>query len=332
MAGSPKRVCYQCALPILEKSIVVCPRCGANDFDPRRSRPRQVIVPKPPELPYPWTQLSLDYGGTVLLSGNRGSGKSTICMTAEPSKLMSSEQENQQVASMWYRVCPDKPIPIISTVHTVEELDEDLRQLQEGELAVMDSVSQLQAGQQSGKILEGAIEHIRSVGARAIFIAQFTKDGDMLGPNMLAHLVDVYATIPDDPTGMRRLSFIKNRFGDLFTSYFAIGPRGVTEQKFRYAYSVEGSAGNYHFHLFPMSGAKMAGIYNAIKEIGGIDIMGTASAAIECPAYPNGFAEPDDVERRRKFAEDHGMRWLDPETVNELIQKRLVEKAMEEQC
>lgn len=323
MAGSRKAVCYNCAYPITDASIVVCPRCGSTDFDPRRSRPKKVIPAKPPELPFPWTHLALDHGGTALLSGNRGSGKTTISMTAGPARLMSSEQENQQVSSTWYRVCAEKEVPIISTVHSVEELNEDLHQLQEGELAVMDSVSQLQAGPQSGKILEASIEHIRKVGARAIFIAQFTKDGDMLGPNMLAHLVDAYLTIPDDPTGMRRLSAIKNRFGDLFTTYFSLGNNGVIPQHFKYAYSVEGSAGNYHLHMFPMGGAKMAGIYSAIKEVGGMDIMGTASAAIECSAYPNGFAEPDDCERRRRFAEDHGLRWITPEEAGSAIESAL---------
>lgn len=256
----------------------------------------------------------------MLLSGGPGSGKTTICIAANPNIISSSEQENEQVAGIWYRVHKERPSPILTNCTTWEELAEDLMVLQEGELGLVDSISQLAAGPHTPLVLRRAVKNIREKGAVAIFITQYTKDGEMLGPNELRHMVDVVATIPDDPFGLRRLSVVKNRFGALFTQYFSLGEEGVKEQSFRWAYSVEGPPGRYSLHLFPMSGAKWAGIFSAFEEAG-VRVEGVASAAVTSSIYETGFVEPDDVEWRMKFAADHGLAWIDPEQAVSLISR-----------
>lgn len=319
-----RRVCYNCALPITKTEIQVCPRCGSQDIDNRRARPQKTEKRSVIKLPHPWAQLELDAGGTVLLSGNAGSGKTSIAMIARPTRYISTEQEIEQVSHSWYRINPDLPAPLLSNCYTWEQLAEDLIGLDANDLVIVDSISQFATGDEVKEIVKTIIEQVREAQARAIFIAQFRKDGVMLGPNELRHQVDALATIPDDRTGLRRLAVEKNRFGGLFAKYFSLGAHGVGEEIFPYAYSVEGSAGKYGLHLFPTSGGKLVGILKAMVNAD-MFIEGYASAAVECRGYKHGFAEPNDVEWRRSFAEDHGLTWVNPELAHQLIQEHLTE-------
>ena len=319
-----RRVCFRCAFPISDSSIMICPRCKTEDIDVRRAMPKKTEPRKATSLPFPWDKLSLPQGGTVLLSGGPGSGKTTICIGANPTLYITTEQEIEQVGDNWYRLHDNLHAPLITNCYTWENLDEDLIGLDEDALVIVDSVSQFVSGPESADVVKQVIEKVRDAQARCIFIAQFRKDGVMLGPNELNHQVDVLATIPDDKTGMRRLAVTKNRFGGLFTNYFALDATGILPQDFNYAYTVEGSAGNYSLHLYPLGGAKMDGIFKTMVSHG-IFIEGMASAAIECTGYRTGFAEPQDAVWRRSFAEDHGLLWIDPVTAKELIQKKLEE-------
>ena len=259
-------------------------------------------------------------GGTVIVSGNAGSGKTSTCMKLSPTLFVSTEQEIQEVAHAWYRIMGEEaPVPMITNAYDWEQLNNDLMTLNRGDRVIVDSISQLSSGPEASMIVKEIIERIRKAGATAWFIAQFTKAGDMLGPNMLNHMVDVVATIPDDALGMRQLSAKKNRFGSLFSQYFTFGEGGtLVEQEFRYAYTVEGSAGKYRLHLYPMGGAKLGGIFDVLADAG-VSIEGYASAAVKCRGYQTGFAEPDDSMWRRKFAEQHNLQWLSPEEAHQIL-------------
>lgn len=315
-----RRVCYWCALPINEPHIQICPRCGGSDIDSRRARPSKQEPRLIDPLPHPWHRLQMREGGTVILSGNKGSGKTSICLKLSPTLFISTEQEIEEVAHAWYRIMANSgvQVPIITNTYSWEQLEEDLLQLKRGDRVIVDSISQLATGPESSDVVRRVIEHVRKAGAVAVFIAQFTKDGGMLGPNMLNHMVDVVCTIPDDDLGLRRLTASKNRFGSLFAQYFTLTGNGVEEQDFPYAYSVEGSAGNYSLRLFPMKPSKFGGIFDALVDAGCL-IEGYASCAIACRGYRAGFAEPSDVEWRRIFAEQHGLEWITPENAHQMI-------------
>jgi hypothetical protein len=236
---------------------------------------------------------------------------------------MSSEQEIEKVKQNWWRVVgnhEENPrIPLLSGISSWEELEEDILDLDEDDIIVVDSISQLAAPHHAARIVGRVIERVRIARARAFFIAQFTKDGDMLGPNELRHLVDVIGKIPDDPTGLRRLSVEKNRYGSPFSQYFGLDAQGVTSQDFPFCYSVEGSANKFRLQLYPMSGgAKLTGIFDELAERG-IRVMGCASAAIACSLYPGGYAEPPDAPWRRAFAEAHGLVWITPAMAREIM-------------
>lgn len=257
------------------------------------------------------------------MSGNKGSGKTSICMKTEPTLFISTEQEIEEVSHAWYRIMGEEAtVPLMTNCYNWEELQEDLLSLKKGDRVIVDSISQFSTGPESSDIVKTIIERVRKTGAIAWFIAQFTKQGDMLGPNMLNHMVDVVCTIPDDNLGMRRLSASKNRFGSLFSRYFALTGEGVTEQSFDYAYTVEGSVGNYSLHLYPQNGAKLSGVFQELEKAG-VMLEGLASAALACRGYRTGFAEPSDIAMRREFAEEHGLKWITPVDARELIRETM---------
>ena len=308
------RLCFECALPIMDKGVAICPRCGSQDLDDRHSRPKKTKPRFAPPLPFPWHTMRFELGGTGLISGNKGSGKTSTTMKMGPTRFLTSEQHPEKVGHLFYRFnqITDKP-PLIASVSSWEQLAEDLIGLTEKDLVIVDSISQLAEPHFAGRIVGECIQLVQRSSARAWFVAQFTKDSRMLGPNELNHLVDVVAKIPDDNLGMRRLILEKNRFGRLSSTYFGIDDTGIVKPSFEWAYSVEGPAGNYKLHMYPMKrGAVFNGVFSKLEEAGIGPLQGFASAAIPSGIYLTGFAEPDDVRMRQLFAEAHGLEWLSP--------------------
>lgn len=322
-----RRVCFECSRPVPDENDEICPYCGSQDIDERHARPSKTEPIVIPTAPFPWNHQALRHGCTLILTGGPGSGKTSSCIKLDPKLYVTTEQEIQEVAHAWYRLMPHRPAPLISNVYAPHELYEDLAFLEAGEIGVVDSISQFSDGPEASKIMKKVIEETRRKGAILIFIAQFTKAGDMKGPNMLNHMVDAIVEIPDDPLGMRQLTAKKNRFGDLWSQYFTFTKHGeLVEQPFDYAYTVEGSAGNYRLHLFPMSGAKLDGILKELAE-NNILIEGMASAAVKSRGYQHGFAEPPDSDRRKEFAIRHGLQWVGPEEACELLKQNLMGEA-----
>lgn len=316
-----KSVCYTCGHSV-EDGAKSCHFCGGTDIDPRRARPMKTEPKLLPPLPFPWNQLTLRHGATVILSGDAGSGKTSSCIKLRPHLYASSEQELVEVGHAWHRLMPNEEPPILTSCSSWEELHQDVLTLDSGQIGVLDSVSQLSDGPESNKQVKSVIEAVREREAIFIFIAQFTKDGMMKGNNMLNHMVDVICKIPNDPLGLRQLKAEKNRFGSLWSQYFTFNTGGeLVEQPFQYAYSVEGSAGKYRLHLHPMGGAKLNGILSVLGD-NGICLEGYASAAVTCPGYKRGFAEPPDAKQRKEFAVQHGLRWIGPDEAQELLRSQ----------
>jgi KaiC/GvpD/RAD55 family RecA-like ATPase len=214
---------------------------------------------------------------------------------------------------------PSAVIPRIANCESWDQLEEDLRGITKDDLLVVDSISQLASSHESTTLVKRCIEEIRRVGARALFIAQFTKDGNMLGPNEIAHMVDVVCQIPKDKSGMRRLVLQKNRFGSLRSTYFSIDSTGIIQQAFSYGYTVEGPVGNYSLTMYPMNGARYTGIMDKLCEAG-FNLERFASCAISCDAYQGGFAEPPDAAERQAFAESHELTWISAEEAADMIE------------
>lgn len=315
------RVCFDCASPIHDPRTLVCPKCGGLTIDDRRARPSLHFPAERVKLPPPFDMLEIEMGSSILLSGDAGSGKTTICLNAGEGREMmieASEQGHRSIATAWRRIRGDQPFPAINGCYSWDHLNEDLQSIQPGDIVIVDSVSQLAEGLNSADLVRAVIERVRTVGAIVFFIAQFTKDKEMLGPNMLRHLVDVVCNIPPDSSGMRRLCLDKNRYGGLTARYFSIGADGVKPQVFDQAYSVEGPPGKYELRLFPLGNAKWDGLLGQLAKAG-VFLEGYASAAIPCSGYRTGYAVPPDVKEREAFATEHGLNWLSPERALELL-------------
>jgi hypothetical protein len=323
------KVCYKCG-DLQEIGAICCSNCGSFDLDDRRARPQRSQAGKLEKLPHPWTQIQVKPGGTIALSGNRGAGKTSSCLALRPRRISTSEQEIDQVRDTWYRLFPDEEAPEIHTCTTWEELEDDVEDLNEGDRWIGDSVSQLGTIHESSKIVERIIKKIRDRKAVGIFILQYNKAGEPFGPNQLTHLVDVVSTIEVESSGLRRLTTTKNRFGPLVTQYFAINHRGhLVEENFDDLYSIEGDAGDYRLHMYPMKGSKWAGIFEELEEAG-LLLKKKASAAIVSTMYETGFAIPKDTDGRRHFAEAHGLEWISPEDAREMILEHNAKRLIEE--
>lgn len=320
------RVCFSCATPILSHRIMVCPNCHEVNLDDRRTHPSTIFSSPIIRLPPPFDIIGIQKGATILLSGDAGSGKTSICLAAAVEHEMmieASEQQQKSIAENWRRIHSDKKkkFPRINGCYTWEHLEEDINTLQEGEIVLVDSVSQLAESHESPYLVQKVIERVRTVGAIAFFIAQYTKAGEMLGPNMLRHLVDVVCHIPNDETGLRRLAVDKNRYGGLTARYFSLSASGVGPQVFNQAYSVEGPPGKYRLHLHPLAGAKWAGMLDVLAEAGA-HLEGYAGCGIPSLGYKSGYATPPDNTERRAFAEMHGLTWLSTEEACELLAEK----------
>jgi hypothetical protein len=313
-----KRICYDCAAPINDPDAAYCWRCQGTDIDGRRTKPKHTARRETPAMPYPWNDVRLRLGGTIALSGNKGSGKTTICLAAMPTRILTSEQEPDEVKDTWYRIHPDVPCPTIHACYNMEQLYEDLLGLDSGDLVVVDSVSAMSSLHESTDVVKRVIERIRTAQCRCVFILQLNKEGSAFGPNELLHDVDATGQIEQDRFGSRRLVFTKNRHGALTCTYFELGAHGPRRAEFPYAYSVEGPTGDLQLHLYPLGGAKLGGIFETLQEHG-VFLEGLASAAVTGP-YRNGFAEPSDVDFRRIFAEQHGLTWVSPSDVAMILE------------
>lgn len=250
------------------------------------------------------------------MSGDAGSGKTSICIATKPTLFLASEQEVQQIGHIWYRIHGKNiQAPLIKGCYTWAQVEEDIIGIDENDRLVIDSVSQL--GDEED-VVKRIIERVRDVRAMAFFIVQFRKDGVMLGPNILRHMVDVVVTIPNNKAGMRQIIIEKNRYGNQVSRYFRLDEDGVGKEDFPYAYTVEGPVGNYELHMYPLSGGKLTGIFDAFVDRA-IQIEGLASSALQCSGYSSGFAQPGDWKRRKLFAEDHDLVWVGPEEARKTI-------------
>lgn len=169
-------------------------------------------------------------GAVVLLSGEPGVGKSTLLLevaanTAKTGKRVLYVSGEESVGQI--RLRAERTGAMTDNLYLAAETDlaTVLGQIDsvEPELLVVDSVQTIAAGEIDGaagmpsQIREVAANLIRVAKSRSlpvIVVGHVTKDGNIAGPRVLEHLVDVVCQFEGDrQTSLRFVRSMKNRFG-----------------------------------------------------------------------------------------------------------------------
>lgn len=188
-------------------------------------------------------------GSLVLLGGTPGIGKSTILLDAglRFSKLgtkvlyVSGEESEEQTAMRAVRL-NGQSISDNLLIMTATDLDAILAQASavEPKILIVDSIqtmynSELQTAAGSvGQVRECTaklLQFAKTTGIAVMVIGHVTKDGNIAGPRLLEHMVDVVLQFEGDRSySFRVLRALKNRFGSTSESgIFSMEAGGLQE-------------------------------------------------------------------------------------------------------
>lgn len=303
--------CYDCGSRVPPGELL-CRQCGGGDITAGMVRPTRAIETDRGTWMWPWTLAPIPPGTCALLAGAKGLGKSSLAALASPTLWFTNEMEPVHVGAMLRRLGVE--VPHVEVIEGVDHLRAALDAAPQGSRIVLDSLAELGCGHDG---VVDALRHMRSWAQRSggliVAINQITKDGTGQGREALEHVVDQVAYIRADDAGRRRFDVVKNRHGRLVSALIAFGQDGHLDRpQLRGAYSVEGTPGAYRLVPVPTKGAEWADPFKLASP----PFEGTASAGRRAKLYASGWLLPDDVDERRRFALDHGLRWIDPLTLN----------------
>lgn len=166
-------------------------------------------------------------GSIVLLGGEPGVGKSTLCLQIAKGinggvvLYFSGEESAAQVADRWKRLEGGDNLKF-AQITNADEISAAII-ISDAPLAIVDSVQTITS--QSAAGLAGSVSQVRAVTSilleaakkgktSVILTGHVTKDGMVAGPKTLEHLVDVVLYLEGDRSyGYRLLRGVKNRFG-----------------------------------------------------------------------------------------------------------------------
>jgi DNA repair protein RadA/Sms len=164
-------------------------------------------------------------GSVTLLAGEPGVGKSTLALSVgarsrRPTLLVSGEESIGQIKLRAARI--DALVDSVS-VAAARDVEVIAGMVESGDfdLAIIDSIQTVAVpGATAGSPaqIRDAASRLAAVakasGTALIMIGHVTKDGEIAGPKLLEHMVDVVLTVEGDPhRGLRFLRCVKNRFG-----------------------------------------------------------------------------------------------------------------------
>jgi len=169
-------------------------------------------------------------GSLILLGGEPGIGKSTLTLQLAAKfaekigtvLLVSGEESAEQIALRAHRICGSHSRLKILTENMIETILATAA-AEKPKMIIVDSVQVMNSVELPS--LSGSVPQIRTVTEKLlrfakntntpiILIGHVTKDGDLAGPRLLSHLVDVVLTFEGDPyRDFRLLRATKNRFG-----------------------------------------------------------------------------------------------------------------------
>lgn len=187
-------------------------------------------------------------GSVVLVGGDPGVGKSTVllqvcCELTGRMKVLyiTGEESLQQITMRAKRLeLPDHGLLLLAETRIEEICEIALRE--KPQVIVIDSIQTMQAAQVNSS--PGSVTQVRESAAQlttfakhtdtAIFlIGHVTKSGDLAGPRVLEHIIDVVCYIEGGSDSRYRvLRAVKNRYGAVNElGVFAMTDRGLKEVK-----------------------------------------------------------------------------------------------------
>lgn len=241
-----------------------CPGCGAwgafievaEESPVSRGRSGPVVRPislqdvtSPVRLPSGMDELDRVLGGgwvpggVVLLGGEPGIGKSTLllqvcaALASENRSVLyiSGEESASQVALRARRLGAST-----ENLHLVcdERITGALESMGDYAFVVVDSVQALRADGEDGwpgtpsqvrAVAQECIEKAKLLGVPCVLVGHITKQGNLAGPKMLEHMVDVVLLFSGERTSSHRiLRAVKNRYGSVDEAgIFDMGDRGL---------------------------------------------------------------------------------------------------------
>ncbi len=246
MAKKTVFACEACGYEAL-KWLGKCPKCGEWDtireFRIEKDEPKtlqQPVFVSDDDLPEERIILGigemdrvlgggLTGGSSILLGGDPGIGKTTICFEIVSRMIelgyntlyVSGEESLRQLSSRKKRLSLKGSFPILATNH-VEDI---LKAISERHynLIIVDSIQSTYNSRLP--MLPGSVSQIKDVSSKLImemkksetahiFIGHVTKEGSIAGPKILEHMVDTVLYFEGDKMlPYRMLRAIKNRYG-----------------------------------------------------------------------------------------------------------------------
>ena len=301
--------CFACGTPWRQTEIQ-CPACGGMDRALQEARPHLEVPGDAKSFPGPWAIVPWPRQGTVVLFGGPGTGKSSLAGLLRPTLWITREQEPKPVGAMFRRLMNDDYMPKVVYAESAQDVEDHLQITTDGPV-VLDSLTAfgLKDGMIAAKMI---VDWARERNDRCLAIGQVNKGEQIAGYNTIPHLFDAVISVTPDPWGVRAFRVTKSRWSPLGASYWRFNKAGqIDVPDFPAAYSVEGNAGNYWLHPYPMKGATWNGLLASASNDQKLQ-PGSASAAVVASYMPSGFVEPNDVHERQRFALRHGLSWLSP--------------------
>ena len=173
-------------------------------------------------------------GSIILIGGNPGKGKSTLCLQIgceladaleDPCKVLyiSGEETPSQVKQRGQRIAPEMSSLILCNETELDKIRKHILDI-DPDILIIDSIQTMRAPgledsrpggivqiQESTSFITGLC---KARGVTAIIVGHVNKDGDIAGPKTLEHLVDVVLNFDAERSSdIRVLSALKNRFG-----------------------------------------------------------------------------------------------------------------------
>lgn len=203
----------------------------------RTSKPQQIEnieIADIPRIKLPGTELNRVLGGglvpgsLVLFGGDPGIGKSTLMLQMslrlKGKKILyvTGEESEQQLKMRADRIGNKNPDCYILTETSTQNIFHHIKELQP-EVLVIDSIQTLHTAiidsspgsiSQVRESTSELMRYAKETNTPVFLIGHITKDGNIAGPKILEHMVDVVLQFEGDRNHIYRLlRSIKNRFG-----------------------------------------------------------------------------------------------------------------------